>query len=509
MKSKIGFASLLFMFATLLLKVSALIRDMVIAYFFGGSYVADAYLAAFILPNMIILFLMTGMKNAFVPSYIQALEYKKESHHLNQVFKGTIFFSFILSLVGIISARSYIPALFPEFNPATQEIAIYVSIILFASITFVGMNAVLSAYFDAIHKYTYSVISQNIVVISTILGALLFADNISVYSLAFGYLAGTVLAFLYKLSLLIPKNVIQVKEKLNLKEIKSFYVVFVPVALTAAVGQINLFVDNVFASYFGEGAVTFINYAKTLVHFPQAIFGVTIGTVVFPILSKAIAENQQRLFKEGIERGLTAMFYILLPAIVGMMMLMPSIIDLLYERGAFNHNDTMTTTQVAYYYFGSVLFFSLHNIVNKGFYTLKKGHLILGIGCIAVILNVLLNFIFTNWIGYKGIPLASSVMAFCYVLASFIVLYKLTGAIPLKNIGIEFAKVIFSVLVMAAIIRGALPLTQEWSDILQIIVISISGACVYFLCTYILRSRALQFFIQTIQHRSGGERNGA
>ena len=61
-KSKLGLASALFLLATLLLKISGMVRDIVIAYYFGDSYVADAYLAAFIIPNMIILFFTTGIE---------------------------------------------------------------------------------------------------------------------------------------------------------------------------------------------------------------------------------------------------------------------------------------------------------------------------------------------------------------------------------------------------------------------------------------------------------------
>lgn len=89
LKSKLGIASILFLIATLFLKVSGLIRDMIIAFYFGDSYIADAYLAAFIIPNMIILFFITGMKNALVPSYIQSLTDNNGRNHLGQVFKGT------------------------------------------------------------------------------------------------------------------------------------------------------------------------------------------------------------------------------------------------------------------------------------------------------------------------------------------------------------------------------------------------------------------------------------
>ncbi|WP_234028501.1 murein biosynthesis integral membrane protein MurJ [Lentibacillus sp. Marseille-P4043] len=495
LKSKLGLASVLFIGASLLLKISGLIRDMVIAYYFGDSYVADAYLAAFIIPNMFILFMTTGMKNAFVPSYIESLEKQRGNYHLAQVFKGTIVISFIVSIIGMALAPLYIPLLYPEFNVDATQIAVWVTIIFFATIVFVGMNAVLEALFDAENKFSLSMVSQILVILSSIVAAILFANQIGAYSLAIGYLAGTIISLLFKLILVMPRKKLKLKRKFDWLEIKQFYWVFIPVGLTVAVGQINLMVGSIFASYFEEGAVTYINYAKNLVHMPQGIFGVTIGTIVFPLLSKAIATDNHKLFKRGIEKGLTLMFLILLPSIIGMLLLMPNIIELLYQRGAFTADAVQATTQVAYLYFGSVLFFSLNNIINKGFYSLKKGHLILVISGLSILLNIVLSFIFTAWIGYRGIPLAASVMAMCYVGAQFVVFYKLIGGLKLKALAVEFIKIIVATAIMSGAIYPILLLINGWYNIIQIVVVALAGAIVYIASAYLLKSEALLFMV--------------
>lgn len=499
MKSKLGIASILFFIATIFLKVSGLIRDMVIAYYFGDSYIADAYLAAFVIPNMIILFFNTGMKNAFVPSYIEAKHQNKGKHHLNQVFRSSIIISVVLSALGVIFAKFYVPILFPEFNEHGQEIAIFVSIILFIAVVFVGMNSVLEAFFDSENKFSLSIVSQIIVVLSTIVGALLFANKIGAYSLALGYLVGTILSLLFKFVLVFPRKLLKFRVPLQWGEIKQFYLIFIPVALTVAIGQINLTVDNIFASYFETGVVTYINYAKDLVHFPQAIFGVVIGTIIFPTLSHAMAEKNIPGFKIGIERGLTTLYLILLPSIVGMMILMPNIIELLYERGQFSHEATLGTAKVAYYYFGSVLFFSLHNVITKGFYTVKKGHLILTIGSLSVLLNIILNFVFTKFFGYIGIPLASSVTAMLYVGGSFVVFNKLVNGLNLKHISFEYLKITIAVILMGGVIYVYKPYIDHLPSLLQIAFVAIPGAIIYFVFVYILKVGSLRFLLNNMK----------
>ncbi|WP_337017443.1 murein biosynthesis integral membrane protein MurJ [Oceanobacillus massiliensis] len=506
MKSKLGIASILFIAASLLLKVSGLLRDMVIAYYFGDSYVADAYLAAFILPNMLILFMTTGMKNAFVPSYMDSLEQQRGRMHFGQILKGTTVISLILSVIGAALSPFIIPLLFPEFQMDAKTIAVNTAIIFFCSIVFVGINSVIEAYFDAENRFALSIVSQIVVLLSSIIGALLFAEHIGAYSLAFGYLIGTVISLIFKLLIVLPKKSIQLRGRFDWIEIRHFYNVFIPVGLTVAVGQINLMVGTMFASGFGEGAVTYINYAKNLVHMPQGIFGVTIATIIFPMLAKAITTDNTQMFKRGIGMGLNTMYFILLPSVVGMMILMPNIIGLLYERGAFTSNATMATSQVAYLYFGSVLFFSLNNVINKGFYSLKKGHMILFVSGVSVITNIIFTYIFTAWIGYKGIPLAASVNALFYVGISFVIFLKLINGIDLKKIVLEFSKITLATIVMGGIVWWISFFIEGLPEILHILLVAVIGAIIYIIVAYIVKIESFTFLIQKLLGKKAAEK---
>ncbi|SEH44160.1 putative peptidoglycan lipid II flippase [Halobacillus karajensis] len=504
MKSKLGLASILFIGATLLLKVSGLIRDMVIAYYFGDSYVADAYLAAFIIPNMLILFMTNGMKNALVPSYIQSVEENRGKTYLGQVFKGTLVLAFILSIIGMLLAPVIMPLLYPNFSEEATQIATWVTIIFFACISFVGMNSVLEAFFDAESKFSLSIVSQIIVILSSIFAAFLFANQIGAYSLALGYLVGTVLSLIFKLFLVVPRKVMDVKQKIDWPEVKQFYWIFLPVGLTVAVGQVNLMVGTIFAGHQGEGAVTYINYAKNLVHMPQAIFGVTIATIIFPLLSKAITANDTDQFKRGIEKGLTTMYLVLLPAVIGMMLLMPNLIELFYERGAFSDAATEATTQVAYLYFGSVVFFSLNNVINKGFYTMKKGHLILMISIGSIALNVLFNFLLAEWLGYRGIPLAASLMALFYTAACLVVFVRLVGGLDFKYLVKDYVKITVAVAVMSGAVIGLQQVITSWPNLLQIISVAVVGAVVFIACSFALKTQAFLFLLRNITKRKKG-----
>ncbi|KIL43011.1 murein biosynthesis integral membrane protein MurJ [Jeotgalibacillus campisalis] len=502
MKSKLGLASILFIIASLFLKLSGLLRDMTVAFYFGDGVAAGAYFAAFNIPNMVILFLNTGMKNALVPTYISALEKKNGSYHLSQVMKGTLIVSFIFSLLGAALAPFYIPLLYPDFTADATEISILIAIIFFASIVAVGMNSVLEAFFDANNRFAISVVSQIVVILSSILSAVLFADSIGIYSLAIGYAAGTVLSLLLKILFFIDKGTYTLKGKFDWLEIKSFYIIFVPVAVTVMIGQINLTVDYVFAGRFEVSVITYINNAKNLVHFPQAIIGVTIGTIIFPLLSKAQSTNNKELFKTGIQRGLSAMSLILLPAVAGMMWLMPNIIELVYLRGEFSEAAAAATTTVAYFYVGSVLFFSLQTVLNKGFYAMQKGQVILKIGAVSILLNIVFNYILTEAMNsYNGIPLASSVMAFIYFIVSYFIFTNLIGRSGQRKMMADLIKIIVSVVIMIGALSLLRMAAASLPNLAEIILSAVVGAIVYLGAVFMLKVSTFTFLISAIRKR--------
>ncbi|TDL33146.1 murein biosynthesis integral membrane protein MurJ [Jeotgalibacillus sp. S-D1] len=502
----LGLAGLLFILATLFLKISGLIRDMVFAFYFGTSIEADAYTIAFTFTNIVILFLNTGMKNALVPTYMNALENRRGAYHLSQVMRSTAIVSLVISALGAAFAPLYIPFIYYGLDEKGTDIAVFVTIIFFSSIVAVGMNAVLEAYFDANHRFAISVVSQILVMASSITAAVFFASTIGVYSLAFGYLAGTILSLLLKMLFFVPKGTYSLRWKFDRKEIRSFYLIFIPVAVTAMIGQINLTVDHAFASPYGKGIVNYITFAKNLVHFPQAIIAVTIGTMIFPMLSKAQTSNNKKLFKMGLQRGISTMSLILFPALAGMVWLMPGIIEAIYQRGAFTKEATEATTTVAYYYIGSVLFFSLQTVLNKGFYAMNKGQVIFRIGILSILLNGICNYIFTNMMdSYMGIPLASSFVAFIYFIASYYLFTKLMDKSNQKELMMDLSKILLSVLFMLIVLWCIRPLTASLPNLVEIAAVSAAGAAAYIGAVFMLRVSAVTFLISVFIKRKSIE----
>ena len=488
-------ASLFLLFSTIFLKFSSMIRDLVISGLYGDSYKADAYFAAMTIPNTIILFMLTGMKDAFLPSYYKFDAVGKGVEHLTNILKGTFWISLFVSIIGVLLTPTLIHQFYPSFEMYDEghAVAIWTASLYFISIVLVGMNAVYEGYFDAQRKFSFSTFSQTIVALTTIVFALLFHSKMGIYSVPVGYLVGTLLSFCIKIFYMKPRKFIKWRQKSNWDEIKDFYTIFFPIGLTIAVGQINQFVNVLFASRMGEGVVSNLNYAFRLVNIPQAIFGVTVATIIYPSLAKAISGRNFEQFKQGIEKGLSYMFLLVAPAVSGMIILMEPIVRMVYERGAFTSETTQITSHFALLYIGSVLFYSIQAVVAKGFYTLEKGHIFMRIGWLSIILNIISNYFLSNWIGPSGLALSASLVGMFYSMFTFLTLNRISGGFNIRILSTEYIKIIFASILMTISLLAVKTsgFFESMSDWLIITVMIPLGIIVYFLSLFLLKTQSL------------------
>lgn len=498
--SKFRLSVVLFLLSTLLLKFSSMFRDLVISGLYGATYKADAYFASMTIPNAIILFMLTGMKDAFLPSYYAHDKLGKGFSHLTNIVKGTFIFSVIIAIAGTILAPFLVNWLYPEFGnyDGGHSVAVWTIALYFLSIVFVGVNAVYEGYFDSQQKFSFSTFSQTIVVLTTLVFALVFHRLWSIYSVPIGYLAGTILSFLLKAIVLSPKKMIAWGQKPEWYEIKKFYRIFWPVGITIAVGQINLTVNMLFASRMGEGVVSNLNYAFRLVTIPQALFGVTIATIIYPSLAKAVSSKDMGLFNRGIEKGLTYMFLLIAPAVAGMMIFIEPIVRMVYERGAFTESTTALTSHYAIFYMGSVLFYSIQAVVAKGFYTLEKGHYFMRIGLLSIVLNIVSNFMFAKWMGPEGLALSASIIGMIYSILTFTTLNNISGGFNLKLISWEYLKIMAATTIMSVVLIGlkstkAISILNDWILLAAMVPI---GVLLYFVILKICKSKSLSELLQ-------------
>jgi putative peptidoglycan lipid II flippase len=186
-----------------------------------------------------------------------------------------------------------------------------------------------------------------------------------------------------------------------------------PVVVGLGVTQINFLVDGFIAWFcvpnIGGNAVLF--YGNRLMQFPLGVFGIAIGTAIFPALAKYAARGDRESFLSFMNQGIRSTLFVAVPSAALMIALARPIVELVYQRGQFTLQSTDRTTAVLIYYTAGLWAYCALQVVTRAFYALQDTRTPVKVGAWMVLCNLLLNLtlVWPMWEG--GIALATAITA--------------------------------------------------------------------------------------------------
>jgi putative peptidoglycan lipid II flippase len=181
----------------------------------------------------------------------------------------------------------------------------------------------------------------------------------------------------------------------------------VPSLLGLSVTQINITVSTILASYFAGGP-TYLFYGMRLIQFPLGIFGVALATAILPTLSAQAARGALDELRTTIGFGLRMIFFIILPAMVGLILLRHPIVHLVFEHGSFTKADTLATATALLCYAVGLWAFAGVRIIVSAFYSLQDTRTPAVTAGIAVGANILLSLWLMTLLDAAGLALATA-----------------------------------------------------------------------------------------------------
>ncbi len=184
-----------------------------------------------------------------------------------------------------------------------------------------------------------------------------------------------------------------------------------PVLLSSSVTQINIFVGTILASFLATGSITYLFYGMRFIHFPLGIFGIAIATAILPTMSMQAARREMVEFRESLSHGLRLVFFIMFPAMAGLIALRVPIVNLMLEHGQFDRLSTAGTATAVLYYAVGLWAYAGVRIVAQAFYSLQDTRTPVKIAVLAVAVNILLSVILMGPLAHGGLALATSLAA--------------------------------------------------------------------------------------------------
>lgn len=402
---------------TLLSRVFGFVRDIFIAHLFGAGMAADAFFVAFRLPNMLRSLLGEGaLSAAYVPVFtrIDHAEGRESAWRFVNVTLTVLGVVLVLlCLLAVTFSPVFVRLMAPGFARIPEKLALTVSLtrIMFPYLFFISLVALLSGTLNSLGHFAMPALSPvflNLWMITAIL-VIVPLLPVPVYGLAIGVLLGGITQLLVLLRPLRNRGFrFRLSWQWNHPGVKRIATLMVPALFGIGVSEINVFVDTLLASLLPEGSVSYLYYANRLVQFPQGIFGAALGVAVLPAMSRHAARNEGEGMKETLRFALGLVFFLSLPATVGLAVLGTPIINVLFERGKFDPVTTQGTAWALLFFSLGLCAFTAVKVIAPVFYALQDIRTPVGIAACAMLLNIVLNLMLMGPLKHGGLALATS-----------------------------------------------------------------------------------------------------
>jgi putative peptidoglycan lipid II flippase len=464
--------------ATLISRIFGYIRDMVTAYFFGAGMAADAFIAAFRLPNLLRrLFGEGSLSIAFVPVFTEALVNGDREDALRLAvssLKLLLICLTVIAVVGVAAAPLIIHGVAPGFADPPEKMALTVLLtrILFPYVVFVGLVALCMGILNVLGHFAAPAIAPlllNLAMIGAVFTVSWFSESqtVRVLGLAGGVLLGGVLQLALQLPYLVKHGVRFWKSSgLWHPRMKTVGLLMLPTIFGAAVYQINILVGTLLASLLPEGSVSYLYYADRLVQFPLGIFAQAAATAVLPSLSRQAAKKDLTGMGETFGHAMSLVLFLTIPAMAGLIVLREPIVAMLFQRGAFDIQTTRLTADALLYYALGLWAFAAVRIVVYTFYALQDTRTPVISATISIAANILLGLALMGPLKHCGLALATALASMTNLAILVVVLRKKLGGIRWRVIFSSSVKTLAASTVMAAcvLLFGRMPLFNKMAS---------------------------------------------
>src|SRR5438874_7317703 len=227
-----------------------------------------------------------------------------------------------------------------------------------------------------------------------------------------------------------------------------------PAVIAASEVQVNVLINSGFAASLEKnGPVSWLNIAFRLMQLPLGIFGVAIGTVTLPLVSKSAAVGNIDEFRSILASGMRLAFLLTIPSAIGLAMLASPIISVIYQHGRFTAEMTKETAGALQFYAIGLVAYSALKVLTPAFYAIGKRNTPMIVSFFAIGTNLFLNWLFTfrlGW-GHRGLAFSTSIVATINFLLLYALMWRQTRGLESRRLFAGLAKICLAGLLLALI----------------------------------------------------------
>ncbi len=346
----------------LLSRLAGFLRERAVGHFLGLSFAADAFAAAFKIPNLMQNLLGEGVLSAsFIPVYTRLLDEERheEAGKVAGAVAGLLFVvAGGISLVAALFARPVLEVVTPGLRGETLELAVALMPVIAPGIAVLVLSAWCLGILNSHRRFFLSYVAPVIwnlaqIVAIVAAGAILLPDLLQpgaasdatladlTRALAWGTLAGGVLQFAVQLpSVLRLTRGLRPSLDVSLPGVRQTIRAFGPIVAGRGIVQLLSFLDVALASLLAGSAIAALTKAQMLYLLPISLFGMSVAAAELPAMSTASAQQRDRL-ADRLDAGLERIAFYVVPSAVGLTILGDVLVGAAFRTGNFRREDVL------------------------------------------------------------------------------------------------------------------------------------------------------------------------
>lgn len=348
----------------------ALLRDRLLAYFFGAGTTLDLYYAAFRIPDFI--FVATG---ALVSVYILIPELARREGEEQKRYVDTIVVGFSLLAVGVsaiaaLFSPAIVPALFPRLaGDGLDGTLVLLSRIMLLQPVLLGLSNIFAAITQSRRRYLLYSISPLLYNLGIITGVVVLYPFFGITGLAWGVVLGAFLHAAIQVPSIVGDGFFKSMPRLGASRVfLETIAISVPRALALSMNQLTFVGLTALAGLLTSGSIAVFMFAYNLQAVPLAIIGASYSVAAFPTLAAAFARGERSLFIEHIASAARYVVFWSLPALALAVVLRAHIVRVVLGSGAFDWTDTRLTAAAFGLFSVSLAAQGLQLLLVRGYY---------------------------------------------------------------------------------------------------------------------------------------------
>ena len=399
---------------TLAVKAVAFVKDLLVANQFGVSREVDAYVASFVVPQVVIYVVAGAFQSSLVPAYIEVRE-REGIDAARALFAAVTARAFALlgggAVLLAILAPLVVGLIGSGFDAATRDLTTRLFLITLPAVLLNGMTILWGAVLNAHRRYALAAFAPVLVPLLQVVFMVVAAPVLGVQALMIGLTGGfAVQAALLGYALRRAGIPLRPRWRDPHPATRSVIQQFLPASAAMVLTNASVLIDQAMATPLGAGSVSTLNFGVKLIMLVLAVSVTAMSATTLTYFSQLVAEGRWDALRRHYTRIALLIVGAALPVVIGFALFSEPLVRLLYERGAFTPDDTRLVAQVQAAYFLQLPFHLLVVLNYRILAALKRNRTFFLGAAINVVSNIAFNLLFIQAFGVVGIALSTSVV---------------------------------------------------------------------------------------------------